>query len=145
MKIQWLFLVPVKGGLGGIVHPPEGKDYKWYISGIFPAKLGDYMLPTTFYGNQKQPLSGYTPRKFTKPLKLTSSDLPGCAGPPKGRKIVFQRPSIFSCENVSFREGNNSPLKIGLLPQIRKAGSSGKVTSFFRGQLAVKFWGCIYF
>ena len=35
---QWLlFLVPLKGGIGSIFHPPEGKDYKWYISGIFPA------------------------------------------------------------------------------------------------------------
>ena len=28
---QWLFLVPIKGGIGSIFHPPEGKDYKWYI------------------------------------------------------------------------------------------------------------------
>ena len=40
---QWLFLVPIKGGLGSIWGPPEGKDYKWYISGIFPANWGmDY-------------------------------------------------------------------------------------------------------
>ena len=44
---QWLFLVPLKGGIGSIFHPPEGKDYKWYISGIY-CQLGDYMLPTTF-------------------------------------------------------------------------------------------------
>ena len=30
---QWIFQVPVKGGIGSIFHPPEGKDYKWYISG----------------------------------------------------------------------------------------------------------------
>ena len=41
---QWLFLVPLKGGIGSIFHPPEGKDYKWYISGIY-CQLGDYMLP----------------------------------------------------------------------------------------------------
>ncbi len=29
--------------------------YKWYISGIY-CQLGDYMPPTTFYGNKKQPL-----------------------------------------------------------------------------------------
>ena len=29
--VQWLFLVPLKGGIGSIFHPPEGKDYKWYI------------------------------------------------------------------------------------------------------------------
>ena len=34
-------LVPLKGGLGSIFHPPRfGKDYKWYISGIFPANWG---------------------------------------------------------------------------------------------------------
>ena len=44
---QWLFLVPVKGGIGSIFDPPEGKDYKWYISGIY-CQLGDYMQPTTF-------------------------------------------------------------------------------------------------
>ncbi len=43
---QWLFLVPLKGGIGSIFHPPEGKDYKWYISGIY-CQLGDYMPPTT--------------------------------------------------------------------------------------------------
>ena len=30
--------------------------YKWYISGIIYCQSGDYMPPTTFYGNQKQPL-----------------------------------------------------------------------------------------
>ena len=33
-------MVPLKGGIGGILYPPEGKDYKWYISGIFPANWG---------------------------------------------------------------------------------------------------------
>ena len=44
---QWLLmLVPLKGGIGSIWGPPEGKDYKWYISGIFPANWGmDYMPP----------------------------------------------------------------------------------------------------
>ena len=28
--------------------------FKWYIGGIY-CQLGDYMPPTTFYGNQKQP------------------------------------------------------------------------------------------
>ena len=40
--IQRLFLVPVKGGIGSIFDPPEGKDYKWYISGIY-CQLGDYI------------------------------------------------------------------------------------------------------
>ena len=32
-----------------IFHPPEGKDYKWYISGIFPANWGmDYATDPTF-------------------------------------------------------------------------------------------------
>ncbi len=29
--IQEKFLVPLKGGIGSIFHPPKGKDYKWYI------------------------------------------------------------------------------------------------------------------
>ena len=52
--IQWLFLVPVKGGIGGIVHPLA--VYTTYIPLIY-CLLGGYMLPTTFYGNQKQPLT----------------------------------------------------------------------------------------
>ena len=33
-QYQWLFLVPLKGGIGGIVHPPLGSIqvvYKWFI------------------------------------------------------------------------------------------------------------------
>ena len=42
-------LVPLKGGKkmekGSIFEPPRlGKDYKWYISGIY-CQLGDYMPP----------------------------------------------------------------------------------------------------
>ena len=56
-KNQWLFLVPLKGGIGRIFHPPEGKDYKWYFSGIFPANWGmENATDPTFYRNQKQPL-----------------------------------------------------------------------------------------
>ena len=41
--INGCFWFPFKGGIGSIFHPPEGKDYKWYISGIFPANWGmDY-------------------------------------------------------------------------------------------------------
>ena len=52
-KSQWLFLVPLKGGRWHII--PQKAIYKWYISGIY-CQLGDYMPPTTFYGNQKKPL-----------------------------------------------------------------------------------------
>ena len=38
-----------------MVPPNEGKDYKWYISGIFPANWGmDYVTDPTFYENQKK-------------------------------------------------------------------------------------------
>ena len=30
--LQWLVLVPVKGGLGGIVHPPIGSIYHLYTT-----------------------------------------------------------------------------------------------------------------
>ena len=29
---QWLFLVPLKGGIGGIVHPPIGSIYIYIAS-----------------------------------------------------------------------------------------------------------------
>ena len=45
-------MVPLKGGIGGIVHPPIGRKNATYIL----PNLGGYMLPTTSYGNQKQPL-----------------------------------------------------------------------------------------
>ena len=45
MPFQWIFQVPVKGGKG-LYNPLEGKDYKWYISGIFPANWGDGRLAT---------------------------------------------------------------------------------------------------
>ena len=45
--IQWLFLVPLKGGIGGIVHPPIGRKNATYIPLIY-CLLGGYMLPTTF-------------------------------------------------------------------------------------------------
>ena len=59
-NLQWLFLVPLKGGIGGIVHPPIGSIY--HIYHFFPliyCLLGGYMLPTTFLGNQKQPLKSW--------------------------------------------------------------------------------------
>ena len=33
---QWLFLVPVKVGIGGIVHPPIGSIYHLYTTYILP-------------------------------------------------------------------------------------------------------------
>ena len=30
VQSQWLFLVPLKGGIGGIVHPPIGREYTTY-------------------------------------------------------------------------------------------------------------------
>ena len=49
---QWLFLVPLKGGIGSIFHPPEGKDYKWYISGIFHANWGIICYLPPFRGTR---------------------------------------------------------------------------------------------
>ena len=50
---QWLFLVPLKGGRWHVI--PQLAIYTTYIPLIY-CQLGDYMPPTTFYGNQKQPL-----------------------------------------------------------------------------------------
>ena len=51
---QWLFLVPVKGGRWHVI--PQLAVHTTYIPLIY-CLLGGYMLPTTFYGNQKQPLN----------------------------------------------------------------------------------------
>ena len=65
--VQWISLVLVKGGSpadgrsmddSGSGDPLEGKDYTWYISGIY-CQLGDYIIPTTFYKNLKNPLRRY--------------------------------------------------------------------------------------
>ena len=37
-KHQWLFLVPIKGGIGGIVHPPIGSIYHLYTTYILPSR-----------------------------------------------------------------------------------------------------------
>ena len=61
---QWIFQVPVKGGIGGVVHPPIGRKNATYYTTYSPCLLGGYIIPTTFYGNQKQPLKlqmRYTP------------------------------------------------------------------------------------
>ena len=50
---QWLFLVPLKGGRWHII--PQLAVYTTYIPLIYWL-LGGYMLPTIFYGNQKQAL-----------------------------------------------------------------------------------------
>ena len=39
-KDQWLFLVPLKGGIGGIVHPPIGRINTTYIPLIVLAFWG---------------------------------------------------------------------------------------------------------
>ena len=41
LTTKWLFLVPLKGGIGGIVHPPNGMKNTTYS----PCQLGGYMLP----------------------------------------------------------------------------------------------------
>ena len=51
---QWLFLVPLKGGRWHII--PQLAVYTTYIPLIY-CLLGGYIIPTTFYGNQKQPLN----------------------------------------------------------------------------------------
>ena len=54
LTYQWSFLVPLIGGRWYII--PQLAIYKRYISGIY-CQLGDYMVPTTYEGNQKQLLN----------------------------------------------------------------------------------------
>ena len=39
---QWLFLVPAKGGIGGIVHPPIARKNTTYIPLIILPSAGVY-------------------------------------------------------------------------------------------------------
>ncbi len=64
---QWLFLVPLKGGRWHII--PQLAVYTTCIPLIY-CLLGGYMLPTTFYGNQKQPLIGCFTNFVLHSLKL---------------------------------------------------------------------------
>ena len=51
---QWLFLVPLLGGRYHII--PQLAVYTTYIPLIY-CQLGDYMVPTTYSGNQETPLN----------------------------------------------------------------------------------------
>ena len=53
---QWLFLVPVKDGRWHIIHIINWREKCHLHIPLIYCLLGGYMLPTTFYGNQKQPL-----------------------------------------------------------------------------------------
>ena len=57
-------MVPLKGDIGGIVHPPIGRKNTTYIPLIVLAEPGGlYATDPTFYGNQKQqPLNNSTSR-----------------------------------------------------------------------------------
>ena len=57
--LQWLFLVPLIGGRCYIVTYLAVRTT--YIALIY-CQLGDYMLPTTYYGNQETPLISQTER-----------------------------------------------------------------------------------
>ena len=48
-----------KGGIGSIWGPPEGKDYKWYISGIFPANWGIICYLPPFRGTRNNHWDGF--------------------------------------------------------------------------------------
>ena len=56
---QWLLLVPLKGGIGWWHSPSPNWQEKYHLSHTTysPCRTwGGYIIPTTFYGNQKQPL-----------------------------------------------------------------------------------------
>ncbi len=50
---QWLFLVPEKGGLGGIVHPPIGRKTTTYIALVVLAFWGVICYLPPFTGTWK--------------------------------------------------------------------------------------------
>ena len=54
--------------MGSVAYnPPEGKNYKWYISGIFPANWGvDYVPPIYWYHLLGEPVQQPLMRGFNK-------------------------------------------------------------------------------
>ena len=67
-QIQWLFLGSRKRWAWWHIIPPIGSIYHLYTTYILPS-VGLNMVPTTFYGNQKQPLTNVC---FTKRCTLTT-------------------------------------------------------------------------
>ena len=53
--VQWLFLVPLKGGRWHII--PQLAVYATYIPLIY-CLLGGYIIPTTYYQNQNNSMNG---------------------------------------------------------------------------------------
>ena len=61
---QWIIgTVLVIGGRDYII--PQEAIYTGYISGIY-CQLGDYMLPTIYYQNHNNPLTGGARQMFQK-------------------------------------------------------------------------------
>ena len=66
-------LVPVKGGIGSIWGPPEGKDYKWYISGIYCQLRGLYAT----YHLLREPIDLRTASQFSGVCGNSKADFSG--------------------------------------------------------------------
>ena len=71
---QWLFLVPLIGGRWYIIT--QLAVYTTYIP-LICCQLGDYMLPTTYYGNQETPLILILFWSFLFKRKLSLKQRPG--------------------------------------------------------------------
>ena len=80
-------MVPLKGGIGSIFHPPEGKDYKWYISGIYWPIGGLYAtyhllgepqttIELSNYGYSTNPPPGHVPPQKWQGLMIRAYENP---------------------------------------------------------------------
>ena len=134
---QWIILVLLKGGTDDIT--PWKAIHTWYIRGIHTwyirgmyCQLGEYILPTTLYKNQNNPLNWYLPvsspaktncRRGAKRSRSIAVLLPpetskalmaswNKRGPPRTSKLNFQKSfekSIFKVyENISGLQTNKT-------------------------------------
>ena len=95
----WLFLVPLKGGIGGIVHPPIGRKNATYIPLIVLAFVwGLYATDPTLYRNLKNPWNLW--RIIASPKATSSYSL----GPAQGgidhrfcRPMEKDKPVVIFC------------------------------------------------
>ena len=77
------------GGIGSIFHHPIGKDYKWYISGIFPANWGIIYHRSHLLKGTRNSYWGDHLHESTRSVWLNPRDWEGHPGLRKGHFIPY--------------------------------------------------------
>ena len=81
---QWLFLVPLKGGIGGIVHPPIGRKNTTYIPLIYCLLGGEKCYRSHLLGEPETTIDFEKQKSFVWITKYIPAPSKGCQLNPKG-------------------------------------------------------------